>query len=172
MTLRHRFIFLALIATALQTACGFQLRSLPGSPGFDDIRIQGTESGSELVTALKSRIRALDGRRPEPAKTATLTLDIRRFVLKRDIHTRTADGGIAEYVLEGLVEYALLDAAGHRLADDTIEQRIIFIRDPDNPLADDRKEQMLKAELRRDLVQGLLDMLTARRHEDAAHQRL
>jgi LPS-assembly lipoprotein len=136
-------------------ACGFHLRGT-GAVDLPPVTVRGAE-GDPFTAALR---RAL----PTPVPGATepgVVLRLDDVVRERRPISVTDRARVAEYALLAAVEFTLLGADGSLLAQDRLSVEWIFRLDADNLLGASGEEDVLRAEMRRDLVGSLLRRIAA-----------
>ena len=153
---------LLLVATlALLTACGWQLRNsqiIPQSLG--SLHLSSADSHSNLIAELT---RALDvyGVKVVPnADDANYSVVIVDFKSTRRIGTTNASARVAEYQLNEEVDFLIMDAKGNNLVPLTTAsvERVYEFNERD-VLASDNEEQVVKEEMRADIIYQILNRL-------------
>lgn len=158
MKLRRQVVFI--LATALALAgCGWQLRGTGIVPtGLDTLHITARERHSPLVTELTRTLRAADVQVPEDASEAAYSLVI--VAERRGVRTATvnANARVSEQELREEVEFMILDRDGQVLLPrSTVMVERVFEYDENNVLATRDEEQLIRSEMRRDLVNQILN---------------
>jgi len=147
---------LALTATLLLSACGFQLRGTAPMP-FESLYVQAP-STSQLAIQLRRAVRSNGTTqvtdRPEQAQ---VILQIMNEVEERQILTITGAGRVSEYQLRYRVQFRLTDAKNR----EHIPASEILLRrdhsyDDEQALARDSEQALLYRDMRNDAVQQLV----------------
>lgn len=156
----RRRLTLAIAASGLLSACGFQLRG-PAQLPFSTLFVQGagnTPLGQELRRALRvSNVRLEDS----PAK-AEATLTIMSEIRDRLILSLGGQGRVREYELRYRLAYQLTDAKAGVITPPTeiLLKRDISFND-NEALAKEAEEALLYRDMQTDAVQQLLRRLQA-----------
>lgn len=138
-------------------ACGFHLRGTgAGAVDLPPVTVRGPE-GDPFTAAVR---RALPT--PVAGEAASgLVLRLDDVVRERRPISVTDRARVAEYALLAAVEFTLLGADGTLVAQDRLSVERIFRLDADNLLGASGEEDVLRAEMRRDLVGSLLRRIAA-----------
>ncbi len=160
MTQSVRFALVIALAMLLG-GCGWQLRGASAVPaGLDTLHITSRDPYSPLVMELTRTLRAANVRVPDSAADADYAL----VILNQRSGVRTAsvnaNARVSEQELSEFVEFAILDRQGNTLLPQsrvTVER--VFEYDENNVLATRDEEQLIRAEMRRDLVSQILNRL-------------
>lgn len=159
MTHTIRTALITLAATLLLSACGWQLRGAGLVPeGLDTLHITSRDPYSPLVMELTRTLRAANVRVAENASEAPYALVI--LDQRSGVRTATvnANARISEQELSEEVEFLIIDRDGNTLLprSKVLVERV-FEYDETNVLATRDEEQLIRAEMRRDLVSQILN---------------
>lgn len=152
-------LLVALLMTALAGGCGWQLRGAELIPeGLDSLHISARDPHSPLVTELTRTLRAADVKVPTNASESPYALMI--LAERRGVRTATvnANARVSEQELREEVEFLILNRDGDTLLPRaTVVVERVFEYDENNVLATQDEEQLIRAEMRRDLVNQILN---------------
>ncbi len=155
-------IGLTLATTALLSACGWHLRGVGMiPPGLDSLHIGGTlEATHPLVRDLTQSLDAADIDVPRDSADAQYSLKILDYRSTTRAATVNANARISEQQLTEEVDFAILDRAGDTvLPRTTVTAERVFEYDEDNALATQDERELIRSEMRRNLVSQMLDRL-------------
>lgn len=151
-------LFLALLATTVLTACGFQLRG-QASFDFDRINRQGlenTQMARNMDMALQ--IHNLDVNTGASPVTLTLISDER----ERSIVTFSATGRAREVRISYSLVFSVKDRAGDFLiADTTLTQTRELTYNDDQILGKEAEENRLYREMQSDIARQIVSRLSS-----------
>jgi LPS-assembly lipoprotein len=154
-----RVALVALIASLLLSGCGWQLRGAGMVPeGLDTLHISSRDPYSPLVVELTRTLRAANVRVPESAADAPYALAI--LSQRSSVRTATvnANARVSEQELSEEVEFLILDRDGKTLLPRSLVMvERVFEYDENNVLATRDEEQLIRGEMRRDLVSQMLN---------------
>lgn len=153
---------LTLVLVLLLSACGFQLRQQIALPAhLAAIRVAGADPYSPLQRNLEQALRRAGARLVEgDAPSAVL----RVFVQRMDrLPLSVGDTGrVQEFLMRYRVEFELVDAAGKALLPrQALELERDYTFDTLQALGTPGEEEVVRAELERDMVQALLRRIDA-----------
>ncbi len=145
------------------SACGFQLR---GDVNLDarlgKIYIQGADRYDPLVRDLTQSLIATGALVVEQHKDATAVLHILKNKASRRVLSVSSAGKVREYELYQTLEFKVGDTAGRELvAPQRLELTRAYLFDKEDVLGKSNEEEMLRRDLRRDLVRLVLLRLEA-----------
>ncbi|MCK9564188.1 MAG: LPS assembly lipoprotein LptE [Bacteroidales bacterium] len=159
MTQTVRTALLALAATLLLAGCGWQLRGAGLVPeGLDTLHITSRDPYSPLVMELTRTLRAANVRVTDSAAEAPYALAI--LDQRSGVRTATvnANARVSEQELSEEVEFLIIDRDGNTLLPrSTVLVERVFEYDETNVLATRDEEQLIRGEMRRDLVSQILN---------------
>lgn len=157
---------LALAAALTLSACGWQLRGAGMIPaGLTSLHISSRDPHSPLVTELTRTLQSAKVEVPENAADATYALVI--LSERKGVRTATvnASARVSEQELREEVEFLILNRDGKTLLPrSTVVVERVFEYNENNVLATRDEEQLIRSEMRRDLVAQMLNRL--RQFED------
>lgn len=145
------------------SACGFHLRGeavLP--PALEVVQIKGPAEFSELYVAMRHSLEAAGAHVITVPDTATAILSIIGELQDRHVLSVDAQGRATEYELNYSVSF-VLQAKGNKilLPVQTVTQIRDYRFDPDNVLAKDTEEAILRKALVTDAVQQIMRRIDA-----------
>jgi outer membrane lipopolysaccharide assembly protein LptE/RlpB len=143
------------------TACGFQLRrdlELPAN--LATLRIEQTDPFSPLGRGLEPALRRAGATLVDSGESAVLRIpSVRRQQLPLSVGTT---GRVQEYALRYRVEIELIDAAGQVvLPRQAIELERVYPFDTAAALGSPAEQELVQAELDRDMVAAILRRIDA-----------
>lgn len=143
-----RLILISFLAVLL-SACGFHLRGvIPIPPAMQETYITGASDFSDLYIELRRGLERSGANVVGSAQTASATLAVSGEQLDRRVLTVDAQGRASEYELNYSVSFELRDKAGVVLVPrQTVNQLRDYKFDPDNVLAKDTEEALLRKSL-------------------------
>lgn len=154
-----RNLLISVLLATLASGCGWQLRGAGVIPaGLDSLHISARDPHSPLVTELTRTLRAADVKVPASAEDAPYALMI--LSERRGVRTATvnANARVSEQELREEVEFLILDRDGATLLPrSTVVVERVFEYDENNVLATQDEERLIRAEMRRDLVNQILN---------------
>lgn len=144
----NRLIVLSFLAF-LVSACGFHLRGVTPIPdAMQETYITGASDFSDLYIELRRGLERSGAQVVASAQTASATLSISGEQLDRRVLTVDAQGRASEYELNYSVSFELKNKAGLVLVPrQTVNQLRDYKFDPDNVLAKDTEEALLRKSL-------------------------
>jgi len=145
------------------SACGFHLR---GDVNLDarlgKIYIQGADRYDPLVRELTQSLAATGAVVVEESKDATAVLQILKNSGSRRVLSVSSAGKVREYELYQTLEFKVGDTAGVELmAPQRLELTRAYLFDKEDVLGKSNEEEMLRRDLRRDLVRLVMLRLEA-----------
>ena len=145
------------------SACGFHLR---GDVNLDarlgKIHIQGADRYDPLVRELAQSLTATGAVVVEERKDATAVLQILKNSGSRRVLSVSSAGKVLEYELYQALEFKVGDTAGRELmATQRLELTRAYLFDKEDVLGKSNEEEMLRRDLRRDLVRLVMLRLEA-----------
>lgn len=148
--------------TALLTlsACGWHLRGSLGVDGLQSLHVSARNPRSEFITTLKRDLRGQDVVIKDNAPDAQYSV----VILDERSDRRTASVGssarTAEYLLIEEVRFLVLGKSGQvMLPDTTLSAQQAFDFDEEQVLSKANEAELIRDELRRDLVRQLIARL-------------
>lgn len=154
-----RTALLTLAAALLLAGCGWQLRGAGLVPeGLETLHITSRDPYSPLVVELTRTLRAANVQVTESAAEAPYVLAI--LDQRSGVRTATvnANARVSEQELSEEVEFLIADRDGNVLLPrSTVMVERVFEYDETNVLATRDEEQLIRAEMRRDLVSQILN---------------
>lgn len=163
MNLRAARILCLAALLALTGACGFRLReqvSLP--PDLAVLRIEGSDPYSPLRRDLEAALRRAGATIVERAGDGVAVLRIVASRIDRLPLSVGETGRVSEFLLRYTLEFELLDAAGEVvLPRQRIEMDRDYTFDTAQAIGTPGEEELVRAELERDMVQDLLRRIDA-----------
>ncbi len=158
-----RAVILAAIVCLL-TACGFHLREearLP--PGMQRVFVEGAEPASPLGRDLRKALARSGAEVVEQAGAGAARLRIGANHLRTDVLSVGGNARANEYTMRYHVEFDVVDATGANLfPKQVVELTRDFTFDASQALGVAAEQDLLGAELQRDMVQAILRRLEAR----------
>ena len=153
---------LLLVATlVLVTACGWQLRNtqiIPQSLG--SLHLSSADSHSNLIAELTRALDVYGVKVVTDADDANYSVVIVDFKSTRRIGTTNASARVAEYQLNEEVEFLIVDAKGNNLIPlSTASVERVYEFNERDVLASDNEEQLVKEEMRADIIYQILNRL-------------
>ncbi|GIX30996.1 MAG: LPS-assembly lipoprotein LptE [Porticoccaceae bacterium] len=147
-----------LLLCAAMAGCGWQLRGRVALPaGLDAIRVESRDPDPSLARELERALQA-SGVKTGPDAPVRLLLLRQRSLVR--VATVTEQARVAEQQLTEEVEFAVVDEAGRALLPPTrVAVERIFEYDEDNVLATQDERELIRREMRRDLVSQILNRL-------------
>lgn len=147
---------LLLVLGLLASGCGFHLRGTGGGVAdLPPVMVQGAPR-DPLGVALRRSVP-----RPGEAPGAPLVLVLDQVVRDRRPVSVTDRARVAEYALRTDVVFRLLDAEGRLVARDRLGVERTYRLDAANLLGASGEEEVLRSEMRRQLVNGVLRRIAA-----------
>lgn len=156
-------IFLYIILLSLVSGCGFHLRGSQGlDPGVERIHVSGTNNYGDFVRELKLSLEQRDTAVVTDREEAPFSLRVLGENTTRRAVATTSDITVSEYELRMTVEFELLNADGQRLIEpmELVAERI-YVFDRQSLAGSSEEEDLLKEEMRRDLVRQLIQRINA-----------
>lgn len=155
-------IALLLGAALLASGCGFKLRQQVTLPdALQSMRVETADPYSPLQRNLEQALRQAGARIVETAEgNAVLRVFANR--IDRVPLSVGSDGRVEEYLLRYIVEFELVDAAGTAvLPRQAVELERDYTFDTQQAFGTPGEEELVKAELEREMVQALLRRIDA-----------
>lgn len=151
---------LALIGlTVVLTACGFQLRGLGDTQfALKELDVSARNAYGQTVSDLE-RVLSDNGVNVHPG--AAYKLIIIREIQDRRTISYTSVARSAEYELISSLDYEIRSADNLLLIGDTASVRKVYLHDENNLIGSDLEAQQLITEMRRDMIQRLVQRLQA-----------
>lgn len=158
-----RWLLTGMLALLL-SACGFQPRGqsvgagqLPGPMAISGIRVN-----SPLYRELRKQIADANGTLVSTIEESTAILRISRHASTSRVLSLDSRNRAVEYELEESARFALQGTAGETLLpDQTLRVLRILFRPSEAILSSDREAELLRADMRRDLVARMLRRASA-----------
>ena len=153
---------LLLVATLiLVTACGWQLRNSQIIPqNLGSLHLSSADSHSNLIAELTRALDVYGVKVVADADAANYSVVIVDFKSTRRIGTTNASARVAEYQLNEEVEFLIVDAKGNNLIPlSTASVERVYEFNERVVLASDNEEQLIKEEMRADIIYQILNRL-------------
>lgn len=168
MQMHSRYLMSGLMAALMLavSACGFHLRGdVKLVPQLARVQIQGGDVYDPLVRDLTRALTAAGSTVVAEATQATAILQILRNGGDRRVLSVQTTGKVQEYELYQIFEFRVRDAAGRELLEpQRLELTRDYLFDANDVLGKSGEEEVLRRDMRRDLVR-----LTMLRLEALAH---
>jgi len=162
-------VALSAIFTGLITGCGWQLRGQTALPeGTENIFVSAADSHGKLMGEFTQLLNANQVNAVGSPKEAQYSI----YIEREDEDKRTVSVGnstlAAEYELTMKVDYRIESATGTLLVPKaTAQVARSYEYDRNDVIAKDEEERLIKAEMRRNLVQQILRRLRFASQSDA-----
>lgn len=156
-------IFLCMIVLSLVAGCGFHLRGTQGAGlSLERIHVSGANAYGEFVQELKGSLRRADTAVVEEPADAPISLRVLGEKTTRRAVATTRDITVSEYELRMAVEFELLGKGNEPLIEpmELIAERI-YVFDRSSLVGSSEEEELLKEEMRRDLVRQMIQRVNA-----------
>ncbi len=152
---------LLLCAAVLLQACGWQLRGADMIPeGLETLHVSSRDSHGDLVRELNRALRSAGVTVPESAGEADLSLVILRERSRVQTATISERARVSEQLLTEEAEFMVINRAGERLLPaNNVQVERVFEYNENNVLATRDERELIRAEMRRDLVNQILNRL-------------
>ncbi len=160
--------FTTLLVLAI-TSCGWHLRGIePLAEELQALHLDAGEPDGEFSLALQRSLAASGVRLIKTREEAPIILEVSPAQNRRRTISTTDIGKAAEYYLSTSIEYRVLNAAGEIiLGPERLETEKVYVFDRLNVASTYEEEQLLRSEMRRDLVAQLI-----RRYQTVSPARL
>ncbi|MBI5041956.1 MAG: hypothetical protein HZB57_12390 [Gammaproteobacteria bacterium] len=147
----------------LLTACGFHLRGdVKLDAQLSKVYIEGADPYDALVRELTRSLTTTGVAVVEDSKDATAVLHILKNSGSRRVLSVSSAGKVREYELYQTLEFKVRDTAGRELlAPQRLELTRAYLFDKEDVLAKSNEEEMLRRDMRRDLVRLVMLRLEA-----------
>lgn len=148
-------------AAALLQACGWQLRGAGMIPeGLDSLHVSSRDSHGDLVRQLNRALNSAGVTVPDSAAEANLSLVILRERSRVQTATISERARVSEQLLTEEAEFMVINRAGERLLPaSSVRVERVFEYNENNVLATQDERELIRAEMRRDLVNQILNRL-------------
>ncbi len=149
--------------------CGFHLRGTAKlSPELNRTYIYGISPYSDLAVVLRQELRSNGVEVVEDGSSkATATLHIVHESIAKRVLSVGPDGIVREYELDAVVSFEVKGRDKKRLlANQTISLTREYIFDPNDVLGKSEEEQLLREDLRKDLVRLIIYRLQTIKQDD------
>lgn len=158
-----RYLIVGLVAALLLTACGFHLRGdVKLAAALNKVYIEGADPYDPLVRELTRSLTTTGAAVVEDSKEATAVLHILKNSGSRRVLSVSSAGKVREYELYQTLEFKVRDAAGRELlAPQRLELTRDYLFDKEDVLGKSSEEEMLRRDMRRDLVRLVMLRLEA-----------
>lgn len=156
-------IFLYIVLLSLVSGCGFHLRGSHGADlGVERIHVSGTNRHAEFVRELTRSLELRDTAVLTSEEEAPYSLRVLGENTTRRAVATTSDITVSEYELRMTVEFELLDTGGQQLiAPVELVAERIYAFDRQSLAGSSQEEDLLKEEMRRDLVRRMIQRVNA-----------
>ena len=158
---RRLFSLIALVATLLLVACGFQLRGTATLP-FSSLYVQASPA-SQFATQLRRAVQTGSSTRiADRPEQADVVLQILNELQEKQILTIGGGGRVSEYQLRYRLSFRLTDSRNreHIPASEIVLKRDYSFNDQ-QALSKEQEEALLYRDMRNDAVQQLVRRLQA-----------
>lgn len=156
-------IFLYIIILSLVSGCGFHLRGSQGvGLSIERIHVSGTNAYGDFVRELKRSLQSGGTEVVEASGDAPFSLRVMGENTTRRAVATTTDITVSEYELRMEVDFELLGTGGESLIEPTelVAERI-YVFDRTSLVGSSEEEELLKEEMRRDLVRQMIQRVNA-----------
>ena len=156
-----RNIFVALLLTALVTGCGWQLRGKGMLPeGLETLHVVSRDPQGELAVDLSRALASAGVTITDSAANSDLILSILRERSMVRVATVNEQARISEQELTEQAEFTVINRAGEVVMPrSVVSVERIFEYDENNVLATQDERELIRREMRRDLVSQILNRL-------------
>ena len=156
-----RTLFLTLLMAALVTGCGWQLRGKGMLPeGLDRLHVESRDPDGGLAGDLSRALASAGVEVTDSAADAELSLVILQERSMVRVATVNEQARVSEQELTEQAAFAVFNRAGKPvLPRSVVSVERIFEYDEDNVLATQDERQLIRREMRRDLVNQILNRL-------------
>lgn len=157
-------VLLVMTLAVTLTACGFQPRGQAGGIGAlsEPITIRGARVNSPLYRELRREITAAGSSLAAKAADDTAVLRLSKRSSDRRVLSVDDRNKSVEFELEESVRFSLQGRDGtEQLAPQTVRVVRILFRPRETVLSADREEELLRADMRRDLAQRIVRRLAS-----------
>ncbi|MBI5462248.1 MAG: hypothetical protein HY941_08705 [Gammaproteobacteria bacterium] len=147
-------VFVIMLTALLLTACGFHLRGdVKLAAVLNKVYIEGNDPYDPLVRELTRSLTTTGAAVVAESKDATAVLQILKNSGSRRVLSVSSAGKVREYELYQTLEFKVRDAAGRELlAPQRLELTRDYLFDKEDVLGKSSEEEMLRRDMRRDLV--------------------
>jgi len=158
-----RQLIVGLMVTLLLTACGFHLRGdVTLAPELSKLYIEGADPYNPLVRELTRSLTTTGVVVVTERKDATAILQILKNSGSRRVLSVSSEGKVSEYELYQTLEFKVRDAAGRELlAPQYLELTRDYLFEKEDVLGKSNEEEILRRDMRRDLVRLIMLRLEA-----------
>ncbi|WP_178091481.1 LPS assembly lipoprotein LptE [Halopseudomonas laoshanensis] len=157
----HQLLGCAVLGLSLLlSGCGFQLRGLgTDMVNLQELRIESRDQYSELHQGVKQ---ALEDNGVSITTSAPFRLQLLAEERDRVAVSYTSRSAPAEYELTNRLLFQVSDSQGRPLVGpETLTARRVFVTDRDNITGSNQEEELLRQELRQDLIRQMLFRLSS-----------
>lgn len=156
-----RTLFMTLLITALAAGCGWQLRGKGMLPeGLDRLHVVSRDSSGDLARELSRALASAGVEVVDSTADAELSLVILQERSLVRVATVNEQARVSEQELSEKAAFTVLNRAGETvLARSVVSVERIFEYDENNVLATQDERELLRREMRRDLVNQILNRL-------------
>lgn len=156
-----RLISLTLFSTLLMS-CGFTLRgSGVASLSPESVYIQSPQNNTPLTLALESALQSAQMEIVQSATTAHYILSVGPELFNSTAATVNGRARAAQYTLQLSVEIALENQEGTLLAPERLIVERSYFEDTANIAGSTQEAEILRAEMRQDMVNQMMNRLRA-----------
>ncbi len=154
----------SVLAAILVVSCGYHLRgAIELPPGMEEVFIQGGEDDFEMRNALSQTLRLSGSNVVSDPNTATGILLLKEIKEFRDPVSFTINGDVARYRLELRVTFALQNRTDNSTGPvRTAKAKVTHQHDPAEPLRMEREQDRLFSQLRSQVSQSMLRLISKR----------
>jgi len=152
------------------SACGFALRGSADLPeSLSSVAIEAADLDSLLVVDLQRELSASGAKLVALNSAGASTLKIQSETAERNVISLDQRAKVGEYELHYRVVYAVDSADGKELLRDTlIELSRVYSFDEQQAIGAGQEEEIIRTELRRDVVRSIMDRLQRIQDPDGA----
>ena len=156
-----RTLFLTLLMTALVAGCGWQLRGKGMLPeGLDRLHVTSRDPDGQLARDLGRALTSAGVEVTDSSTDAELSLVVLRERSMVRVATVNEQARVSEQELTEQAAFTVLDKAGRTVMPrSVVSVERIFEYDEDNVLATQDERELIRREMRRDLVNQILNRL-------------
>jgi len=156
-----RSLLVTLLLTTLVSGCGWHLRGKGMIPeGLETLYVRSDDPDGQLSRDLGRALKSAGVDVPRSAADAEMTLVIVRERSLVRVATVNEKARVSEQELTEQAEFMIVDSGGQVLLPKSlVSVERIFEYDEDNVLATQDERQLIRKEMRRDLVNQILNRL-------------
>lgn len=155
----NKKLFINILLLITVSACGWQLRDTQLlSADIGTVHLTAQDSQSRLIAELRQRLNNYQISTTSIRAEASYTIAILDSRTSRRTSTLNSGGRVAEYQLNEDLDFMIFDQAGNQLtALLTVSVEKVFEFDEQDVLASANEEQLLRNQMRQEIVRQILD---------------